>query len=125
MLASSGTKCQCSTSSSKLAPKPACPKRRWQRGWVQRHPLSPGWKMRLSLANTPHLLPRLKNTPRRSEEHTSELQSRENLVCRLQLEKKSCLIRQKRRVYIVFLHMYRIVCWCLHQCKWLDHCCNV
>src|SRR5690606_42105637 len=25
---------------------------------------------------------------RRSEEHTSELQSRENLVCRLQLEKK-------------------------------------
>src|SRR5690606_40718634 len=25
----------------------------------------------------------------RSEEHTSELQSRENLVCRLQLEKKS------------------------------------
>src|SRR5215475_11674356 len=27
-------------------------------------------------------------TPRRSEEHTSELQSRENLVCRLLLEKK-------------------------------------
>src|SRR5690606_17148718 len=26
--------------------------------------------------------------PRRSEEHTSELQSRENLVCRLMLEKK-------------------------------------
>src|SRR5690606_39730371 len=26
--------------------------------------------------------------PRRSEEHTSELQSRENLVCRLHLEKK-------------------------------------
>src|SRR5690606_41195715 len=26
--------------------------------------------------------------PRRSEEHTSELQSRENLVCRLLLEKK-------------------------------------
>src|SRR5690606_41380822 len=26
-------------------------------------------------------------TPRRSEEHTSELQSRENLVCRLLLEK--------------------------------------
>src|SRR5690606_41361959 len=28
------------------------------------------------------------NEPRRSEEHTSELQSRENLVCRLLLEKK-------------------------------------
>src|SRR5690606_39866072 len=27
-------------------------------------------------------------TPTRSEEHTSELQSRENLVCRLLLEKK-------------------------------------
>src|SRR5690606_41221700 len=27
--------------------------------------------------------------PRRSEEHTSELQSRENLVCRLLLEKKT------------------------------------
>src|SRR5690606_40983908 len=28
-------------------------------------------------------------SPRRSEEHTSELQSRENLVCRLLLEKKN------------------------------------
>src|SRR5690606_41584756 len=28
-------------------------------------------------------------TPTRSEEHTSELQSRENLVCRLQLENKT------------------------------------
>src|SRR5690606_39996771 len=33
----------------------------------------------------------------RSEEHTSELQSRENLVCRLLLEKKKCL-RQRARV---------------------------
>src|SRR5690606_39698855 len=30
-------------------------------------------------------------TPNRSEEHTSELQSRENLVCRLPLEKKNTL----------------------------------
>src|SRR5690606_40405195 len=29
----------------------------------------------------------------RSEEHTSELQSRENLVCRLLLEKKNCNLR--------------------------------
>src|SRR5690606_40814953 len=41
--------------------------------------------------------------PRRSEEHTSELQSRENLVCRLLLEKKKsrqdsiCSLRQKTR----------------------------
>src|SRR5436309_6683915 len=31
---------------------------------------------------------------RRSEEHTSELQSRENLVCRLLLEKKKSKTRQ-------------------------------
>src|SRR5436309_12646991 len=31
----------------------------------------------------------------RSEEHTSELQSRENLVCRLLLEKKKCFQRHK------------------------------
>src|SRR5690606_41756205 len=29
--------------------------------------------------------------PRRSEEHTSELQSRENIVCRLLLEKKNSI----------------------------------
>src|SRR5436309_12705785 len=32
--------------------------------------------------------PPVSTMPRRSEEHTSELQSRENLVCRLLLEKK-------------------------------------
>src|SRR2546427_6145428 len=32
--------------------------------------------------------PHLKVNPRRSEEHTSELQSQSNLVCRLLLEKK-------------------------------------
>src|SRR5690606_41171364 len=34
------------------------------------------------------------HTPQRSEEHTSELQSRENLVCRLLLENKK--LSQKR-----------------------------
>src|SRR5690606_41748605 len=35
------------------------------------------------------------STPKeRSEEHTSELQSRENLVCRLLLEKKNSLLGQ-------------------------------
>src|SRR5690606_41743722 len=33
--------------------------------------------------------------PRRSEEHTSELQSREKLVCRLLLEKKNSLRRSR------------------------------
>src|SRR3712207_8936235 len=35
------------------------------------------------------------NTPRRSEEHTSELQSRQYLVCRLLLEKK----KKRKRNY--------------------------
>src|SRR5690606_42025652 len=38
-----------------------------------------------ALAHAPNGLP---SRNRRSEEHTSELQSRENLVCRLLLEKK-------------------------------------
>src|SRR5436309_12500829 len=52
----------------------------------------------LALAVTAHLYPRLEaerfgagrltKIRARSEEHTSELQSRENLVCRLLLEKK-------------------------------------
>src|SRR6266511_4452406 len=37
------------------------------------------------------------SNPSRSEEHTSELQSRENLVCRLLLEKK------KKKTMCVFL----------------------
>src|SRR5690606_40468846 len=39
-----------------------------------------------------HPLPRPLR-PQRSEEHTSELQSRENLVCRLLLEKKKASVR--------------------------------
>src|SRR2546430_15679767 len=35
-----------------------------------------------------HRRPRADARPRRSEEHTSELQSQSNLVCRLLLEKK-------------------------------------
>src|SRR2546422_4831655 len=37
------------------------------------------------------LLKRLQASENRSEEHTSELQSRLHLVCRLLLEKKNCL----------------------------------
>src|SRR5690606_39483020 len=43
------------------------------------------WNLTTS-ASIKLLLPRVTRT--RSEEHTSELQSRENLVCRLLLEKK-------------------------------------
>src|SRR5436309_9465693 len=39
-------------------------------------------------ASLPPPISGVRPAPRRSEEHTSELQSRENLVCRLLLEKK-------------------------------------
>src|SRR2546430_8803122 len=42
-------------------------------------------------------LPRMRSTTSRSEEHTSELQSQSNLVCRLLLEKK----KKKRDHYRV------------------------
>src|SRR5690606_41414576 len=44
---------------------------------------------RVDQATIHQLLDDLVAQPLRSEEHTSELQSRENLVCRLLLEKKS------------------------------------
>src|SRR5690606_41550697 len=44
---------------------------------------SSGWKLDVAIPNGAHYT----FTDHRSEEHTSELQSRENLVCRLLLEK--------------------------------------
>src|SRR5690606_40892987 len=41
---------------------------------------------------------------RRSEEHTSELQSRENLVCRLLLEKK----KMKTRLQVAYLKNFSL-----------------
>src|SRR5690606_40805059 len=58
-----------------LSPAAPCP--------AQRHaspPADRGWRARLKVLACSEL--------NRSEEHTSELQSRENLVCRLLLEKK-------------------------------------
>src|SRR5688572_31552598 len=45
-------------------------------------------RRRLGLAPRQRLARRPQVLPRRSEEHTSELQSQSNLVCRLLLEKK-------------------------------------
>src|SRR5256885_12446188 len=42
------------------------------------------------------------SSPQRSEEHTSELQSPCNLVCRLLLEKK----KKKKRSYIQMMELY-------------------
>src|SRR5690606_41448922 len=55
--------------------------RRWTPSPSPRLPLR--WRRRAASASFTRISP-----PRRSEEHTSELQSRENLVCRLLLEKK-------------------------------------
>src|SRR5436309_5330174 len=44
----------------------------------------------------------------RSEEHTSELQSRENLVCRLLLEKKKCNNNFRKYCSKGFLLQYNI-----------------
>src|SRR2546430_5745813 len=41
--------------------------------------------------------PRLRSSNRRSEEHTSELQSQSNLVCRLLLEKKKIISDMRLR----------------------------
>src|SRR5690606_40688288 len=47
---------------------------------------------RMSITATSHTPPDLRALRTRSEEHTSELQSRENLVCRLLLEKKNQIL---------------------------------
>src|SRR2546430_11724832 len=54
-------------------------------------PLLPSSQLRRAHAHRrqlPRILHRTRNSPDRSEEHTSELQSQSNLVCRLLLEKK-------------------------------------
>src|SRR5260370_30729544 len=53
--------------------------------------------------------PRVPSAPRRSEEHTSELQSHLNLVCRLLLEKKK-VIGQENRSTSVFLDARGFAC---------------
>src|SRR5207249_10878837 len=73
---------------------------------------APAWSRLVNIRNAPGATTKLKNTslpshrlnPRnssvrrkRSEEHTSELQSRFDLVCRLLLEKKKKKKNQKRK----------------------------
>src|SRR3989449_5794396 len=55
-----------------------------------------------NLPNLPvRLVPRQGSAVHRSEEHTSELQSRLHLVCRLLLEKKKNKPRRQRRCIVV------------------------
>src|SRR3712207_8367628 len=51
----------------------------------------------------PHAIRRREGGGRRSEEHTSELQSRQYLVCRLLLEKKKYIIQQTNFT-VYYLH---------------------
>src|SRR2546422_6182678 len=57
----------------------------YERAWLDRAP--PGAVASFAGVGNPHLRSRLQ-AGERSEEHTSELQSRLHLVCRLLLEKK-------------------------------------
>src|SRR5690606_40610572 len=75
------------------------PSPRWRRsppssaGGGQRSPCAPQRCGQSRLGASFQKAPPSPGSPPRSEEHTSELQSRENLVCRLLLEKK------KRHIY--------------------------
>src|SRR5690606_40720901 len=59
--------------------------------FLQGHGISPAYAARIYRVYGDEAVERVRANPyrlARSEEHTSELQSRENLVCRLLLEKK-------------------------------------
>src|SRR5256884_5262075 len=71
----------------------------------------------------------------RSEEHTSELQSRLHLVCRLLLEKKKkiklLIVHEKSKIKIIILrqdlHIPKEITLCIHQRSFVtrqisDHC---
>src|SRR5690606_39924384 len=73
----------------RLPPPCLRPPRRSPPGWSGTSP--PPARHRAAAARAPAA------RPGRSEEHTSELQSRENLVCRLLLEKKN---KTRRAVWV-------------------------
>src|SRR5690606_39326244 len=87
-------------SSSSMTESPAyerSPSMRWKLGTSKSKPISLSWRIARGVSPSPQVLSRgysFRSTrvtswpARRSEEHTSELQSREKLVCRLLLEKK-------------------------------------
>src|SRR3712207_7573869 len=57
-------------------------------GWINKAEIWSVGERRDWFADDPQTLVHWHETPARSEEHTSELQSRQYLVCRLLLEKK-------------------------------------
>src|SRR3712207_6954686 len=83
--------------------------RRWG-SWCRRcpspRPRPPPWPYGPRLRAPPRRAPRPvpRPVPRRSEEHTSELQSRQYLVCRLLLEKKNKKQLYFSRSSIISMH---------------------
>src|SRR5436309_8615402 len=69
---------------------------------------APARPARPRAAPSPRAAARRSNGSARSEEHTSELQSRENLVCRLLLEKKKALVP----VHAQLLREHARPSWC-------------
>src|SRR3712207_8432209 len=68
----------------------------WRVGWM----ISPADVTTAATNLQSHLTSNVANvSQRRSEEHTSELQSRQYLVCRLLLEKKKKTIRYKDYIF--------------------------
>src|SRR5690606_42015723 len=67
---------------------------------VQLPPTSSATPAQLALRRQ-HAMGRPAKSAARSEEHTSELQSRENIVCRLLLEKKKKYHELKRIMYLL------------------------
>src|SRR5688572_32630750 len=64
-----------------------------------RAPPSSGARLRPARRARAAAPPRRHCCPGRSEEHTSELQSQSNLVCRLLLEKKKIKIKSNRIIF--------------------------
>src|SRR3712207_8063416 len=61
-------------------------------------PLGKSVEMVMAARQQGRVLTRSDRRNERSEEHTSELQSRQYLVCRLLLEKKQTAVQHRRRV---------------------------
>src|SRR5438132_8122565 len=60
---------------------------------------SPSWPARARAAGASAISTRCRGPPSRSEEHTSELQSHSELVCRLLLEKKKTHSERQKQPY--------------------------
>src|SRR3712207_8380902 len=71
---------------------------------VARRANSSGMALRMSAADDSHAGSAARSANRRSEEHTSELQSRQYLVCRLLLEKKNILCLKKTQLVSLRAH---------------------